>query len=93
LNENNIAFNIKKLILGDTIQFSLSFSYWIKKFKNLTKVPPQKKNILKMAKTPLISKYSIILHEKQHSYGDKNILFIEFLNNKQQETSTIACDV
>ena len=38
-------------------------------------------------------KYSIMLHEKQHSYGDKNILFIAFLNKKhklfkheQQET-------
>jgi len=25
--------------------------------------------------------------------GDKNILFIAFLNNKQQEKSTITCDV
>jgi hypothetical protein len=81
LNENYIAFNIKKLILGDTIQFSLSFSYWIEKLKNLTKVPPlrPKKNILHVIrfKTPLrlsqvneqSPKYSIILHEKQHSYG------------------------
>jgi hypothetical protein len=25
--------------------------------------------------------------------GDKNILFIEFVTNKQQETSIITCDV
>ena len=25
--------------------------------------------------------------------GVKNILFMEFVNNKQQETSTIICDV
>ena len=25
--------------------------------------------------------------------GDKNILFIEFLNNRQQEIQTITCDV
>jgi hypothetical protein len=41
--KNDIAFNIKRLIFGDTIQFSLSFSYWIEKLKNLTKVPPPKK--------------------------------------------------
>ena len=103
MNENYIAFNIKKLILGDTIQFSLSFSYWIEKLKkNLTQVPPfppKHTTCNKVKKTPLISnylsktfqvneqspKYSIILHEKQHSYGGWNILFIEFLNNKQQE--------
>ena len=81
MNENHIAFNIKKLILGDTIQFSLSFSYWIEKLKNLTQVPPSPQNILHVIrfKTPLISKYlsktfqvneqspkySIILQEKQ----------------------------